>query len=304
MNNLLFIRYFLVFVLCFLLGFVGWRALRIRLDSPTASPLGKLPARLNPFGWVATIESGGNEEHTSAFAPLANVTPFKVPILMYHYVEVVTDERDTLRKSMAVNPVIFENQLKALKAKGYHFILPEALVKAGRNEEILPEKPILLTFDDGYRDFYTVAYPILKRQQVPAINYIIYNFLGKNVNYMTEAEVREIVSDGLVTIGSHTMDHAYLTKVNLNQVRWELIESRSLLAKKFGVMVEDFAYPGGYNDEMTQSMAAEAGYRTAVATQPGVATEKSNPFHLPRLRVGNLSPAELLAFLAKEEKRQ
>ncbi len=303
MNKPLFIRYFLVFVLCFLLGLAGWRALRVGLDSPTASPLGKSSAQLNPFGWGTMTEKPGNGSAVSTFAPLANVTPFKVPILMYHYVEVVTDERDTLRKSMAVNPVIFENQLKALRAKGYHFILPGALVTAGRNEETLPEKPIMLTFDDGYRDFYTVAYPILKRQQVPAINYIIYNFIGKNVNYMTEAEVQEIVSGGLVIIGSHTMDHAYLTRVNLNQVRWELLESRSLLAKKFGVMVEDFAYPGGYNNEMTQSMAAEAGYRTAVATQPGVATEKSNPFHLPRLRVGNLSPAELLAFLEREEKK-
>ena len=295
-----FLRYFLLSVL--LLG-SGSIALD-RLRQPVAAPISPLRARFsgrevilwpmqNPFPL---------RENSSAFSGLTKPKPFRVPVLLYHYVEVVTDERDTLRKSMSVNPVTFENQLIALKAAGYHFLKPADFTRALTNEIELPEKSVVLTFDDGYRDFYTVVYPVLKRQNVTAINYLVADFIGKNVNYMTEAQIKEIVADGLVGIGSHTLEHPDLTLLSPDKAKTEITESKSRLEQRFGVKIDDFAYPGGYNNEAVQKLVKEAGYLTAVATQLGVTDEKANLFHLPRVRVGGLPGSEIVGYLEKKLK--
>lgn len=241
-------------------------------------------------------------ENSSAFADLTKPKPFRVPVLLYHYVEVVTDERDTLRKSMSVNPVTFENQLIALKAAGYHFLKPADLARAAKGEIELPDKPVVLTFDDGYRDFYTVVYPVLKRQDVPVVNYVVADFIGKNVNYMTEGEIKEVIIGGLVEIGSHTLEHPNLNLLPLEKAKTEITESKSRLEKRFGVKINAFAYPGGFNNEAVQKLVKEAGYSTAVATQLGIADEKANLFHLPRVRVGGLPGSEIVGYLEKRLK--
>lgn len=295
-----FLRYFLLFIL--LLG-VGLVALD-RLRQPEAGPISPL---LTSFSGRRIVlwplpKPFILRENSSAFADLTKPKPFLVPVLLYHYVEVVTDERDTLRKSMSVNPITFENQLKALKEAGFHFIKPSELSRAVAGESELPEKPIIITFDDGYRDFYTDVYPVLKRQNVTAINYLVADFIGKNVNYMTEGEIKELVVGGLVELGSHTLEHPNLTLLPLASAKTEIAESKVQLERRFGVKINDFAYPGGYNNEMVQKLVKEAGYLTAVATQLGVVDEKSNPFHLPRIRVGGLPGSEIVAYLEKKLK--
>lgn len=295
MNHHKFFQYFLIFFLIIGSALVSYDKVFIRKTSPISPMFSGAGPILWPFKTSLL-----SQENPSTFASLNQPKPFRVPIILYHYVEVVTDERDTLRKSMSVNPVIFENQLKALKEAGYHFALPGDIARAVSGEIDIPAKSISLTFDDGYQDFYTIAYPILKRQSVPAINYIVYNFIGKNVNYMTEAQIKEIVSDGLVVIGSHTLEHPNLTLLTADKAKKELLESKNLLEKRFGIKVYDFAYPGGYNNEAVQKLVKEVGYLTAVATQLGEADENSNLYRLPRVRVGNLNPSETLILLDKK----
>jgi peptidoglycan/xylan/chitin deacetylase (PgdA/CDA1 family) len=214
-------------------------------------------------------------------------------------VEVVTDERDFVRRAMSIRPDVFERQLVYLREKGYTFITLDELSAAAANQGALPEKPIILTFDDGYRDFYTEAWPILERHQIKATVFVVANFIGKDANYMDEPQIQELVSSGLVEIGSHTLSHRYLTSMETTEAEKEIGESKRLLEERFGVAVNHFAYPGGYNNADLAQVVAAAGYSTAVGTQKGEATNGSDLYHLPRLRVGNLSPAELLAILAK-----
>lgn len=213
----------------------------------------------------------------------------RLPILVYHYVENVTDERDTLRQSMATRPNFFEGQLQYLKNNGYTVVSLDDLYQSLNDQQRLPEKSVSLTFDDGYRDFYTDAYPLLKKYQIKAINYIIVNHIGRSGN-LTEEMIKEMLGSGLVTIGCHTLDHDYLPKDSLSQARKQIVECKKQLEERFGVKINHFAYPGGYYNSAVVQMVKEAGFQTAVATVPGVIHDLDHIFTLKRLHTGNLSP--------------
>ena len=130
----------------------------------------------------------------------------RVPILMYHYVEYVKDKGDKVRISLNTTPDTLEQEVKTLSEAGYTFMTNAELADVLDGKSKLPPKPILLTFDDGYRDFYTDAYPILKKYQVKATQYVISGFLN-NKNHLTSSQLQEIAKDGLVEIGAHTVHH-------------------------------------------------------------------------------------------------
>lgn len=213
----------------------------------------------------------------------------RVPILVYHYVEDVTDERDTLRRSIATRPYFFEEQLRFLRNSDYVSITLSDLKKALEGKAHLPERSIILTFDDGYRDFYTTAFPLLKKYQMKSINYIIVNHLGRSGN-LTEAQITEMLQSGLVEIGCHTLDHVYLPQENPTEARRQIDECKRQLEERFNVKVDHFAYPGGYYNERIIEMVREAGFETATDTVPGVVQSRDNIYNLRRLRVGNLDP--------------
>lgn len=228
--------------------------------------------------------------------PFANLNQNKkeialrLPILMYHYVEDVTDLRDTLRQSMATRPSFFEEQLRYLKNNDYAVVTLDDLYQALKGQSRIPEKSIILTFDDGYRDFYTDAYPLLKKYQMKAINYIIVNHIGRSGN-LTEEMIKEMLSSGLVQIGCHTLDHVYLPKDAPAKAKRQIVDCKKQLEERFGVAVNHFAYPGGYYNSEVMKMVEEAGFNTAVATVPGIKHSLNNIFTLKRLRVGNLDSA-------------
>lgn len=214
----------------------------------------------------------------------------KVPILTYHYVEDVTDERDTLRRSIATRPYFFEEQLKYLRAEGYVSITLTELAEALESKDRLPDKSVILTFDDGYKDFYTTAWPLLRRYQIKAINYVIVNHIGRSGN-LSETQIKEMVESGLVEIGCHTLDHEYLPRNGLNQARRQIFECKRELEERFGLKVNHFAYPGGFYNEAVVGLVKEAGFVTAVSTRPGVVHSLDSIYNLKRLRVGNLDQA-------------
>lgn len=213
----------------------------------------------------------------------------RVPILMYHYVENVTDARDTLRQSMATRPNFLEGQLQYLKSSGYTSISLTDLYWALNGAAKVPEKSVVLTFDDGYRDFYTDAYPLLKKYQIKAINYIIVNHIGRSGN-LTEEMIKEMLASGLVEIGCHTLDHDYLPKDSLDKARREIVDCKKQLEERFGVKINHFAYPGGYYNADVVKMVKEAGFQTAAGTVPGVIHSLNDIYTLKRLHTGNLSP--------------
>src|SRR3989344_9317567 len=156
------------------------------------------------------------------------ITPLEsidVPILVYHYVEIVLDEKDTIRKSLNTPPYLFIEQLETLKNAGYTFITASELIDILDGKIALPQKPVLITFDDGYRDFYTDVFPILKRYNVKATAYIVSGFLDKP-NYMFIDQLKEIARSGLVEIGAHTVHHYSLKGLEALTVKYEIEESK------------------------------------------------------------------------------
>ncbi len=218
-------------------------------------------------------------------SPTAYITrSFRLPILIYHYVEYVTDERDTIRKSLNIEPHIFEAQIKSLRGAGYTFITPAQIsqIETGR---IKIEKPVILSFDDGYRDFYTDVFPILKKHNIRAVAYVNPGLLGK-LNYMYHDQVREIAQSGLVEIGSHGVSHRSLISLDLKQAEWEIVESKSMLEKELGITITSVAYPYGHYNNAIAELAKSAGYASAITTDEGVNENTSEKFTLKRIHPG------------------
>lgn len=223
---------------------------------------------------------------------------FRVPILMYHYVEYVTDERDTIRKSLALTPNIFEKQLQTLIGDGYTFITTKDLADVLDGKARLPDKPIILTFDDGYGDFYTDVFPLLKKYNVRAVAYVVPGFSDK-LNYMTSAQVTEVAKSGIVEIAAHTMHHVWLKGMSKEQATYEIEESKKMLEANYGISVVSFAYPYGAFDEQAADIAKKAGFRTAVSTVPGIKFSKNNQYFLYRIRPGGRTGQDFLNFLSQ-----
>lgn len=231
--------------------------------------------------------------------PPAKIGPFRVPILMYHYIEYVTDTRDTIRQSLDIRPITFEDQLKTLINANYTFLTASEFADILAGKRNMPTNPILLTFDDGYRDFYTDAYPLLKKYHVNATAYIISGVLDKP-NYMFNWQVREIASDGLVEIAAHTVHHLWLKGLPPAKVQEEIFGSKAQLEKLIGKPVVSFAYPYGAFDSGTIALVQQAGFTSAVSTLPGITQGQENKFYLFRLRPGGATGNVLLSWLNTE----
>lgn len=225
---------------------------------------------------------------------------WQVPVLMYHYVEIVTDTRDTIRQSLDIQPQIFEQQLKTLQKAGYTFLTAADLAAIIDCQAPMPEKPILLTFDDGHRDFYTDVLPILERYQAKATVYVISSFIGGS-DFMTADQVRSLQQHPLVEIGSHTVHHKALKGLPFATVEKEVFDSKQQLESNYQLSIVSFAYPDGSYDAQAENLVRQAGYHTAMATTKGESLNQDSRFHIHRLRPGNLTGEALLNFLYKNQ---
>jgi len=210
---------------------------------------------------------------------------FDIPVLMYHYVEYVKDLDDIVKIKLDILPHVFESQIKTLHDNNFktYFVkdIPEII-----NSNIIPsKKSVVLTFDDGYEDFYTVVYPILKKYQMKATVYVIYDYIGWK-GFMNESQIKEIASSNLVEIGSHTLDHVYLKSVVKDLAEKQIKNSKVLLEQMFGFPVYTFAFPYGAFSQESLDIVKEAGYTAAVSVISGSEQSETNLFYLSRLRPG------------------
>lgn len=248
----------------------------------------------NPEGDVVTLpkEIKDKMQNSTVSASL------RIPILMYHYVEYVKDPGDTIRKSLDIVPFVFQNQLETLVNDGYNFITPSelAIIMDGKRE--IPPKPIILSFDDGYQDFYDNVFPLLQKHNVRAVNYVISGFLD-HPNFMYSWEVQQIATSGAVEIGAHTVHHLQLAGMNKAQATYEIYQSKIQLEKLTGQPVVSFAYPSGSFDLQAEHIVSDSGYTTAVSTVPGIVATDQNRFFLYRIRPGNRMGNDLLNYLSQ-----
>jgi len=220
-------------------------------------------------------------------------TDLQVPILMYHYVEYVQDKGDKTRISLNTTPYTLEEEIKTLSDAGYTFMTNKELADVFDGKTKLPKKPILLTFDDGYRDFYTDAYPILKKYHAKATQYVIAGFLDRP-NHLLTTQLEEIAQDGLVEIGAHTAHHIWLKGQPLDIATYEIGQSKKILEALIHKPVVSFAYPFGAFDTQAIDEVKKSGFLTATSTIPGIDQTQANKDFLFRLRPGGRVGQDLL----------
>lgn len=236
---------------------------------------------------------------TQAITTIPRAIPlksFKIPILVYHYVEYVKDNNDTIRKSLNIIPSIFVQQIETLKNAGYTFVTPKEIIDILDGKLRLPDKPVVLSFDDGYRDFYTDVFPILKTYNIKSVNYVVSGFLDKS-NYMYRWQLKEIAESGLVEIGAHTVNHATLKGMSEELAKYEIEESKKQLEQLLNIPVFSFAYPNGQFDDQAIRLVKEAGFKSATTTEHGFEINHDNKYSLFRIHPGENLGNFLLNFL-------
>jgi peptidoglycan/xylan/chitin deacetylase (PgdA/CDA1 family) len=224
------------------------------------------------------------------------VWPQKVPVLLYHYIEYVSDRGDTIRQSLDTPPHIFEKQLETLTTAGYTFMTMGELGDMFDGKKALPDKTVILTFDDGYRDFYTDAYPLLKKYRAKGTQYVITGYIGYK-NYMTPKEIQDIAGEGIVELGAHTLHHVNLNASPPEEVVQEIVGSKNELEKLIGKPVVSFAYPNGFSNASIENAVKGAGFSTAVGTKHGDMQSPSERYQVVRIRPGAAVGEELLTRL-------
>ena len=162
----------------------------------------------------------------------------KVPILMYHHVEV-----SPINSNYRVSASKFEDQLRLLRDWEYTTITTTMLVNAIQQGAELPPRPIVITFDDNNLDNYTVAFPIMKKYGFTGLLYVPYNYIGAD-GYMTANQLKEMAAAGW-EIGSHSLNHPNLNIMPPERLRAEIVDSRKELEGLLGVPILTFAYPFG-----------------------------------------------------------
>ncbi|HAN46728.1 MAG TPA: polysaccharide deacetylase [Cyanobacteria bacterium UBA8156] len=197
-------------------------------------------------------------------APFPNIAPAareaRVPIVMYHDITPVKDV------SWDVTPAEFAEHLRLIQAEGMTPISLERLVNHLRTGAPLPDKPIVLTFDDNYLGQYKYAFPLLKKYGYPAVWSVHTAHVGSPAGKpkATWEQLREMQQSGLIEIASHTVNHIPFDRLTPDQIRTELVESKRVLEQNLGVPVRYFTYAEGIHDAVSKRLVAEAGYEAAL----------------------------------------
>ena len=248
-----------------------------RILTPTAIP----PTPRSTTIAVATATPAKTATPVRAYAPRPAANG--VPILMYHYIRVNPDRRDKLGYGLSVTPDLFRAHVEFLNERGYHAITMRDLTAMLDAKILPPEKSIVLTFDDGYRDAYTEAWPVLKQYGFSATLYVVTDFLEQGP-YLTRPQVRELHDSG-IEIASHSLSHLNLPTLSTQRITREIFDSRAILQEVIGAPVTNFCYPSGKYNEAIERVVRAAGYGSATTVEHGIIRGNENRMAMPRVRM-------------------
>jgi peptidoglycan/xylan/chitin deacetylase (PgdA/CDA1 family) len=233
------------------------------------------------FG-ASPVESQIERLHLPTPLPKHHVV---VPILMYHRINVSDPSEPAVSRRLTVQPADFARQMAWLKRRGYRTVTQRELFAALVQGRPLGPRPILITFDDGYRDVFFKASPVLSRLGLHATAYVISGRISAgDSSFLTWPLLQALERRG-VEIGSHTVRHRDLTSLSTPEALAELVNSRQTLERALGHPVQWLAYPFGRYDARVEELARRAGYVLATTTRAGVRQSASAPLSLRRLRV-------------------
>ena len=200
--------------------------------------------------------------------------------MMYHAIDYAGHPKDNM-----VSPENFSRQMNYLKNHGYKVISLDELVRGIKEKRSFPQKAAVISFDDGYQDNYRYAFPVLKKNQFPATIFMPFEQVDQQ-RYLTAAEIKEMIKYN-ITIGSHTLNQAYLPSVTNEEKLRQIEMSKKFLEKKLGHPIEYISYPSGGFSEEIKRMVKEAGYQGACTTNRGYHRFNEDVYELKRVRFSN-----------------
>lgn len=213
-----------------------------------------------------------------------------IPILLYHRVGATKDD-------LTISPERLARDLRTLKEQHYTAISLEQCEQFLFNQKVeLPEKPLLITFDDGYLDNYQNAFPILQKYDMLASFFVITG-MTPNADRLKPAQMREMLAHGM-SFGSHTVSHRSLGELSPEEVHRELSYSKIALEDMLGRGVHSISYPKGSYNDATVNIAQAYDYREGFTVKYGLCSKESPSFHLTRIPVFSFDPG-ILEVMAK-----
>ena len=239
----------------------------------------RLPVR----GWlgavaVLTLGATAASHHPSRAANAPPADSLRVPILVYHSVMPHHPGQNAEQRVLDVDDSAFVAQMRYLVDGGYHVISFAALVDALEGRDTLPNRAVVITFDDGWENQYHHAFPILRRFGLTATFFVFTTPIGVDGKLMTWEQLRELQAAGM-TIGSHTRTHPSLPDYHA-ALHNEVVMSREDIKQHLGSAPDFFAYPFGEWDSLSAAWARTAGYRAARTFRGGAWNAPSDLYHL------------------------
>ena len=211
---------------------------------------------------------------------------------MYHYISTPPEDADAIRLDLSVPPERFEEHLRYLRNEGYTSITLEELTLALHTDYPLPAKPVVLTFDDGYRDSYTNAFPLLCKYGFEGTFFLITAYIDEQrPEYVTWDQVIEMAAAGM-EMQAHGHTHVDLRDRTADYLIWQMLGSRQAIEARTHKPVRFFCYPFGKYDDLAIEALHLAQYWGAVTINPGAIHDSYRMFELARVRVHGTYKAE------------
>ncbi len=277
---------------------------------PTASPTATATPTETP---TATATPSPSPSSTPTITPTPTPVPLQsavfqihpdgvhrtahVPILMYHYISIPPRNADRIRRDLSLPPKLFREHLEYLSSHGYHTITLEELALHLLEGKPLPPKPIILTFDDGYRDNYENAFPLLREYHFKGVFFVITDFVTKgSPRYMSWEQLREMANAGM-EIESHTRNHTDMRGRSVDYLVWQALGSKEAIEAHLGLTPRFVSWPSGKYDQRAIQVFRSAHFWGGVTERQGALQDSDHMFELERIRIRGYYTSRSLAWL-------
>jgi len=241
--------------------------------------------------------------------PVSQLPQDRIPILMYHSIREMPKEKVHPYFSVTTTPESFSRQMAWLKKEGYTALrLRDIRLFSDSSERKQSMKPVIITFDDGFDDFYTNAFPILRDFDFTATVFLPTEFIGnarpglRDLFHLSWQQISELARNG-IDFGSHTVTHPKLVDLSRDEIAFQLLESKKQIESHLRIPCDCFAYPFAFPEgnssfvKLLQEILSTSGYLTGVTTKVGLSAHDDLPFFLKRLPINEFD--EDLLFEAK-----
>lgn len=206
-----------------------------------------------------------------------------LPILMYHHIADLPSNASELDRTWTVSPANFEAQIAMVAQRGFHTVTMAQVASYLKKGQPLPSKPIVVSFDDGWAEGYTIAFPILKKYNLIG-TFFVYTGALDHKAFLQWAQLEDMSRAGM-DIESHTQSHPHLRDLSPDQALQEIAGSKAILEKRLGKPVSSIGYPFGEYSNSVIDLVKRAGFESAVTIAAGYKQRPDEVYTLHRTRI-------------------